>query len=259
MGRLTSAAHRRLARFGRKRSPQERIREASEYWVGMEHAEARVNAHWPDAGSFDADGRFREIGQRNLRFFEMLGGPVRDLGTVLEWGCGGGANVAAFGPESDEYIGVDVSAATLSRAAATAVEHGVERFTPLRIPVDRPESVLTDRSDPVDVFVCTYVFELLPSRDYGRRVLTLAARLLRPGGRAFMQFKYHPGPIGGDHRRGVYARRLSNNATFTLEEFWSACEQLGLTPRSVILRPTDELVDDVRSAFLVAIKPDEPG
>jgi hypothetical protein len=67
---------------------------------------------------------------------------------------------------------------------------GLRNFTEILIDASNPEASLARIKAPCDLFLSTYVFELLPCPEYGLRVLKIAHDLLAPDGMAIVQVKY---------------------------------------------------------------------
>ena len=172
--------------------------------------------------------------------------PARGTGS-WNGGCGGGANAVHFAPRAEEFVGVDVSSETLAEcerqvtAACATACHAVE------IEVGEPEKALGEIGAKCDVFLCLYVFELIPTPAYGERLLRIARELLAPGGLALIQIKYttvrwRTRPRGRSYRSG-----LAEMTTYPIDSFWQLATKCGLTPHSVRLVPKNEL--DERYAY----------
>ena len=60
------------------------------------------------------------VGRGHLELFDRLARVVErkeQLGTVVEWGCGGGANAVSFAPRCSSFVGVDISQDSLDECA----------------------------------------------------------------------------------------------------------------------------------------------
>jgi hypothetical protein len=117
--------------------------------------------------------------------------------------------------------------------------------------VMEPETAVPDIGS-CDVFLCVYVFELIPTPEYGVRLLTVARDLLAPGGIALIQIKYDDGRWLSRPRRRGYVGELAGMTTYQIPMFWQLAEQSGLTPVSVELVPRNEL--DERYAYFFLTK-----
>ena len=104
--------------------------------------------------------------------------------------------------------------------------------------------------EPCDLLFCVYVFEAFPSPEYGRRVLEVAARLLRPGAMALIQVKYSVG-LTTRSRGWGYRFGVANMTTYRLDEFWKLSAECGFTPHAIHLVPKSELVPDERYGYFV--------
>ena len=102
------------------------------------------------------------------------------LERVVEWGCGDGSNAIHFAKLATHFIGVDVSQASLRQCDKVLKAAGITNFLPVHVQLARPEDAFELIQEPCDFFLCTYVFELLPSQEFGKRILDLAFKLLAP-------------------------------------------------------------------------------
>ena len=170
---------------------------------------------------------------------------------VLEWGAGGGANAVAFAPGAQEFIAVDVSQAVLDECRRQVAAVCQTPFTSVLVPVDRPEAASELVAGAIDLFLCFYVVELLPSQQHARRVMEEAARLLRPGGSAVVQVKYQTRSLLTRSRTWAYRRGVASMTTFPIDGFWSLAAECGFSPHSVRLVPRNHLDERYAYYFLV--------
>src|SRR6266498_3039258 len=141
-----------------------------------------IRATW-DALASDPDAYVGdpERGRSELQgLFERLGADPR-TGTCVEVGCGPGRMTGALAERFDRVLALDVSPAMLARARAAVPDERVE----FRL-------VSGDRLDGVedavaDVLVCYLVLQHLPTRAAVLAYLADFARVLTPGGEAFVQ------------------------------------------------------------------------
>jgi 2-polyprenyl-3-methyl-5-hydroxy-6-metoxy-1,4-benzoquinol methylase len=244
-----------LGGLGVAQSDEAIARAAQSLWNSSSDTLRKSDAHWRGAGSFSNDDLWLNIGRGNLARYRSFGRAIefdRELHTIVDWGCGGGANAVQFGPLSETYFGVDVSAASLDECRRQATAAGTLDFRPVLIEVDQPEAALDLIGRSCDLFLCTYVFELVPTREYGLRILRIAERLLAPGGMAFVQIKYDTGSWRTAPYRRSYLRNFAAMTTYRIDQFWLAAESCGLTPRLVELVPDDAL--DPRYAYFLLVK-----
>ena len=102
--------------------------------------------------------------------------------------------------------------------------------------------------EPVDVFLSLYVFETIPSPEYGRRRLRVAAQMLRPGGMALIQIKYETAKATTASKRYSYRRHYASMTTYPIDQFWQIADDQGLQPHLIQLKPVQPLVSDRRYA-----------
>ena len=112
--------------------------------------------------------------------FGRLGADPRG-GTCVEVGCGSGRMTGALAGRFDRVIALDVSPAMVERARAATPDARVEFRT-----------ISGERLDGVDdasaaAVVCYLVLQHLPRRDSVAAYLREFARVLEPGGEAFVQ------------------------------------------------------------------------
>ncbi|WP_239153153.1 class I SAM-dependent methyltransferase, partial [Virgisporangium aurantiacum] len=123
-------------------------------------------------------------------------GRVAGLGArrVLEIGCGSGLLLWRLAGGCDRYVGTDFSAGVVARLAAGVAARGWGHVEVVQAEaIDTVEAVgdraVGDRAGDragFDLVVVNSVVQYFPDRDYLRRVLIQAVRLLAPGGRLFV-------------------------------------------------------------------------
>ncbi|MFB9691366.1 class I SAM-dependent methyltransferase [Amycolatopsis plumensis] len=248
---------RALATIGAKQ-PETRISaDAQAYWRQPSGDRWQGNSHWKDAAVFDGGDLWSRIGAEHLDLFDAgarMAGFTRPWKRVLEWGCGGGANAVHFAPRADEFIGVDISPETLRECEKQVRAACDTPFRAIEIDVAEPEAAIPQVEGRCDVFVSFYVFELIPSPEYGERLLRIASEVLAPGGLALIQIKYDAGHWRTKPRRRAYRSGLAEMTTYPIDEFWQLAERCGLTPRAIHLVPKNEL--DERYAYFFLSKPE---
>jgi SAM-dependent methyltransferase len=176
------------------------------------------------------------------------------LKRIVEWGCGGGMNAVHFGPLVDEFYGVDISSASLDECRRQMTEAGLHNFRPVLIDAANPEAALEQVEGQCELLLSTYVFELLPTPEYGLRVLRIAYELLAPDGIVMVQVKYNEGDWKTRSQGWAYIKSLAWNATYRIEEFWQATEKCGFTPKMITLLPKQPLVNDRNYAYFLLQK-----
>lgn len=249
------AALRLLGAVGVRQSPQRLAEDAQAYWAGAEPPSPNMS-HWRGQGGIE-DGEFDALGARNVqryrRFATALDQPTADL-TVVEWGCGGGAVLSAFAPHASSLVGIDVSARSLELCEAEIASHDGPPFTPVLVEVSHPEGALARIPDPVDLFLCVNVIELLPTPAHGQQIIEMAHRMLRPGGLAILQFRYDTGGRRTAPAGRFYRHNTSEMVSYPIHDFWERCIAAGLEPRLLELAPEEDVIG-TRYAYLAATRP----
>lgn len=229
--------------------------DAQRYWNQSPDESLKQMAHFRSSGVFGEDARWLALGRDHFALYEAFARAVqfeRPPRRMLEWGCGGGANAVHFSAECEEYFGVDVAQPMLDECAKQMQERGKARFVPVLVPVAEPEQALQKVSAPIDVFLCTYVFELVPTPEYGYRLLRIARQMLRSGGMALVQIKYSDAHAGRRHWN--YAENMADMTLYGLESFWKEAPACGLEPKLIKLVPEEPLVEDGPYAYFCLMK-----
>jgi SAM-dependent methyltransferase len=243
---------------GFSQSENKLIGDSQDYWNNLTNQYYKQHSHWRGDGRFADDYDWLALGQEHLRLYQEF---VRALDLkhsprrILEWGCGGGLNAVLFGNQADAYYGVDISLASLQECSRQMIGAEAHNFVPVLIDASDPEAALAQIKGGCDLFLSTYVFELLPTPGYGIRVLKIAYELLAPGGIAFIQIKYSENSWRTRSRRWGYSRNLAWNTTYRIEEFWLATAKCGFIPKMVTLVPKQPLVSDRNYAYFLLLKP----
>ncbi|OZM76428.1 bifunctional 2-polyprenyl-6-hydroxyphenol methylase/3-demethylubiquinol 3-O-methyltransferase UbiG [Pseudonocardia sp. MH-G8] len=170
-----------LQGVGFRRSDAAIEEEAQRYWS---EAHQGRGSHWQSTSRFTEGELWTQIGLRHLGMLRQAARTLdagSDLGRVVEWGCGGGANAVQIAPLAREFVGVDVSPDSLQECTRQVLARCGTPFQPVLVDVRDPEAALQHIAAPCDVFLCVYVFELIPSPAYGERLLRIAHEILAPG------------------------------------------------------------------------------
>ncbi|PQA75536.1 class I SAM-dependent methyltransferase [Brucella oryzae] len=231
--------------------------DAQEYWADQTSNKHKSNSHWKGSGGL-SDTVWTQIGQLHRKFVQDAAaslGVNMQGSRILEWGCGGGANAVQFVDVASEYLGVEVSPASLKECAARLSDAGYQRFIPILVDMNWPQKSLELIRQPVDIYICTYVFELIPTVEYGAELVRIAFQHLRAGGLAVIQIKYSTHKSNTRGYRWGYRRNLANMTTYSIDQFWLLTESVGFKPVSISLKPYDALVNDERYAYFVLQKP----
>jgi SAM-dependent methyltransferase len=229
--------------------------DARAYWTGSMDGRLRDDSHWASGGKFGG-GAWEQMGREHLTLYERLRAasatePVK-AGHVVDWGCGGGANAVAFASIAERVTGVDISQASLDECArrmAGAVPS--VPFRPVLADIGWPEGALGE-AWPCDLLICLYVLELVPTPEYGMRLMRVARDMLVSGGQAFVQVKYSTGSWRTRSRRRSYRSAVAG-VTYRVDEFWTAMQDIGLQPETVALVPKNDL--DERYAYFLLTRP----
>ncbi|MEV5301171.1 class I SAM-dependent methyltransferase [Amycolatopsis methanolica] len=249
-----AAWHRGLATIGLTHSERRISADAQSYWAQPADEDWKDNSHWADGPVFGNSDLWREIGRRHLELFHRgarLAEFTRPWDRIVEWGCGGGANAIHFAPRArQEFVGIDISADSLIECERQVKEVCDTPFRGLEIDITDPEAVLRQITEPCDIFLCLYVFEVLPTPEYGHRVLRLAHQMLAPGGLALVQIKYDDGRWVSKPRRRAYKSGISQMTTYPIAGFWQLAERCGFQPQGIELVPQNELDDRYAYFFL---------
>lgn len=243
-------------RLGFGHSEDRLAQDAQAYWSDSTQEPAwRDNSHFRDAPAFQAAVDWESVGRDHWELFERLARVTPfdgQLSRVVEWGCGGGANAVAFAPRCKEFVGVDVNAESVAECGRQVAAHGDTPFSGVVVDLNRPEDAV-DQIGEVDLFLCLYVLELVPSPDYGLRLMRIAHRLLADGGLALVQIKYHTGSWRTASRRHRYRGAVAASMTsYPIDVFWSRMTEIGLRPEACYLVPRNAL--DTRYAYYLLRK-----
>jgi SAM-dependent methyltransferase len=245
-----------LTRAGLPQSPARLQRDAARYWADASDDRWRNNSHWRDGSQFGGTGLWEAAGQDHLDLYQRLrqatAGKPTSLGRIVDWGCGGGANAVAFAPLASEITGVDVSADSVAECARQVAAASATPFTGITARMDGPEAAASRIPRPVSLFLCLYVLELVPTKEYGLRLMRIAFDLLGPGGQAFVQVKYSDGSWRTRPRRRGYRWAIADT-TWRVEEFWTVMAGTGFRPEAVVLVPRNDL--DERYAYFLLTRP----
>ena len=142
----------------------------------------KMRATW-DALAADPDAYVGdpERGRSELQgLFERLGADPRG-GTCVEVGCGPGRMTGALAERFDQVVAVDVSPAMLERAHAAVSAPNVSFVA---VSGERLDGV---EDGSADTLVCYLVLQHLPDREVVEAYLREFARVLAPGGAAYVQ------------------------------------------------------------------------
>ena len=127
-------------------------------------------------------------------------------GRVWEIGCGSGLLLLALAPDCALYLGTDFSANTIRDLAAAVDGRGLEM---VRLAVRDGDDPRPPPGGPFDLVILNSVIQYFPDAEYLARVLTIAARHVRPGGAIFVGDVRDHGLLGPFHA-SVQRHRLGD-------------------------------------------------
>ena len=234
------------------------IADAQTFWNGLSNQGRDGGpAHWRGQSIFADDERWVGLGHNSLRIFKHLAGEdwlTQQPRQIVDWGCGGGSCAVHFAPGAACYYGVDITRASLEECERQTTALGLHNFQPVHFEVPYPEQVLALIPQPCELVISTYVFELLPSKEYGRRVLRTIYELLGDKGLAFIQIKYSTHKLNSMAYRWGYAKNLGNMTTYYIDEFWSLAQECGFQPQLLYLEVVQPLNNDHNFAYFLLQK-----
>jgi 2-polyprenyl-3-methyl-5-hydroxy-6-metoxy-1,4-benzoquinol methylase len=237
-----------LNRLGFNQSAERLTADAETYWAGKQGEAWTADSHWRGGLS---ENDWRAIGDDHWALWEMFARAVNATGPlrrIVDWGCGGGANAVAFAPHCAEYIGADIVPATVRECEKQVATTCNTRFNGVVIDTKQPEISAQD-IPRCDLFICFYVLELVPTPEYGLRILNIAANLLEPGGYAMIQIKYCSGWRTASRGRRYKSSTAASMTSYRIDEFWNASVRSGLRPWLVHLVPRNAM--DERYAYFL--------
>lgn len=231
---------------------------ANRFWNDFARPERAQEAHWRGHGPFVDDAVWLKLGRSHLELLQQVlhgQGRVLRTGRVVEWGCGGGMNAVHFARGAQCYYGVDLSPATLQECARQLAHERLGGFVPVLVDANQPRAALQVIGAPCDLFICTYVFELLPSVGHALQLLQLAWELLAPEGVALVHFRCSGAAVSSRSRPWGYEENMAHNVTFTVAGFRTACERLGFAVLGVQTVASVPELNEKNYAYVVLVKP----
>lgn len=245
-----------LRALGRGQDEAELIRDSARYWQRGDESgiDLKDYSHWRGAGPWQDTERWLKLGQPHVRLYRQL---LRCTETppssprIVEWGCGGGANAIHFVDHASEFCGIEIVQASLDECRQVLRDAGFTAFRGALIDAEAPERALELAGDGYDFFLSTYVFELIPGRNYGERILRQGWRMLRPGGLALIQIRYDDGTDRSSQKHLDYFSHSTRFTSWRIDEFWTLLQAVGFEPVFVWLAPhkTDEFSGDLYAYF----------
>jgi predicted TPR repeat methyltransferase len=228
--------------------------QAHRFWNDLSRPQLAHEAHWRGHGPFADDALWLKLGQGHKallhRVLAATGQTVQHQ-QVVEWGCGGGMNAVHFARGAHTYWGVDIAQTSLDECARQMQQAGLPGFKPVLVDVNDPRAALRHITTPCDLFVCTYVMELMPTESHALEVLGLAYELLAPGAHALVQIRTTDGALASRSRPWDYGMNVAHNVRFRVADFSAACEALGFRVLGVESQATVPELQESDYAFFV--------
>ncbi len=244
---------------GYQQSESKLIADSDAFWKDNNASQFKAYSHWRGEAGIAADA-WSELGRQHLNLFHdyqhllnLHQATNQTIERIVEWGCGGGSNAIHFARIAKEFIGADVSAPTLDECERALRDAGLHNMTKVLIDVASPEQAAASIA-PCDLFLCTYVMELVPTPEYGKRVVAIAHQILKPGGLAIIQIKYATTQATTKPRRWGYRHNAANMTTYPIDQFWILTQAVGFQPIAITLKPKQELIGDERYAYFILKK-----
>lgn len=229
-------------------------RQANRFWNDFSHQDRGQEAHWRGHGPFADDAVWLKLGQdHRVLLHRVLAahGQAKQHLQVVEWGCGGGMNAVHFARGAQAYWGVDIARSSLEECARQLAREGLPGFRPVLVDANQPRAALDHISPRCDLFVCTYVMELLPTEAHALELLALAHELLAPGGHALIHIRSSDGARASRSRPWDYAKNMAHNVSFKVADFDSACQAQGFKVLGIEHKATVPELQESNYAYFV--------
>lgn len=234
------------------------VADSQKFWTDPDKLEEGQYSHYRGTGIFKDDQKWWAVGKQSLDIFQEFVRAIDYKGpmeTMVDWGCGGGANAVHFAPYYNKmFYGLDVYDHCLKECARQLDGIGEHNHTMIEIDASNPEKALSDITEPLDLFFCIYVMEVFPSKAYTERIMDIANKMLKPGGLCYLQYKYTMPRWDTQPKRWNYSNDPPNMTSYWTDEFWTMCERHGLKPKVMKLIPYQPLVTDSRYAYVLCVK-----
>ena len=207
--------------------------EVASYW-SRTCSDGRRYSHWREA----RPTAWVRIGREHRAMLveqwpELIEGPKTSW---VEWGVGGGANVAMLAEFAERVYGVDVSQSNLtecSRELRAADYHG---FSPVMIDAGWPEGI-RHKVPLVDGFLSTSTFQHFPSKRYTKRVVRLIRGMVRSGGYVFVQIRRDTPNDYADLAGLPYSERAMHATVYDTMAFGDLLTSVGISVEKVVDSP----------------------
>ena len=174
-----------------RKTEQERIDVMRTHWerFAREDPLYYISCVPPGTGPEEFFAQGRDLANWTLKWL----GDYSPRGRMLEIGCGLGRMLRHFSPAFERVDGIDISPEMIMGA------HKFERPENVYLQIGSGTDLAPYPDGVFDFVFCSQVFQHIPDTDVIEKYLCEIARVLRPGGRAALQF---------DTRRVTLAARI---------------------------------------------------
>jgi len=189
-------------------------------------------SHWRGVGRWSNDLAWLTIGKLHYAMIYLMlsqYSPWQDYSklSVLEFGCGGGANAVELCQHFGCVYGMDISEATLAECVRQVNLIDAHNFVPMLMLIDRPGAYFRKMSEQVQIFLSTAVYYHFPSKEYGIRVTEFASQILTHPGFAIIQIRYDDGDPMFKPKDKDYAENARLFMSYSSNEFATICQDCG--------------------------------
>lgn len=208
----------------------------------QQNTEGEVTAYWNRVADLPLDSALGKLSARRSHLRSAMPDDWKRIGLVhddmlrkqwpevasveqasskwVEWGCGGGANVARLRKIACVW-GVDLCNLTLevcSVDSGDCTAHTDGKFVPMLADFSNPEAIC-DSIHGFDGFLSTATFQHFPSKAYTERIVSMIRKMLRPCGYVMIQIR-RISPQGMMRDPSLpYADRAMVATSYGVEEF----------------------------------------
>ncbi|MDG1266742.1 MAG: methyltransferase domain-containing protein [Ilumatobacter sp.] len=215
---------------------------ATAVWEDCDDEEYRRHiSHYRNSTLYDDAGfetLVNNLAGRITALYRSAGQPPGQPRRGLDWGSGGGASSLALRRSCGHVTSVDISSKNLDETArqfqSGQIDGAEVGFTPILADTD-PSAVAARLPHPIDVFVSTSTFHVLPDRALAGQILRTGFSVMRPNAVGYVQIRYDDGTQRYRPRQGLdgYAANHLFASSWTLTEFWALLEDVGFRPVNI--------------------------
>jgi SAM-dependent methyltransferase len=153
----------------------------------------RYNKHYREG--YDKKYPTLEVVRLEIWYFK------KQLGTVLDYGCGTGANMLHLLERGYKVIGVDAATESIKLVTSKLESRPLLRERAALHLIGRDDERLPCDDDSCDYVICLSVLSLLQTRERIARLLREFRRVLKPGGKMIVDIN---GPDGSFAQKGRF-------------------------------------------------------